>query len=82
MSAPPLSQPPMRGPILGPKEEERQPFQPPSRLFAAWMRDVSENMQQRRDVAAINDADGTLADLTTKFNQLLAHLRDVGFLRE
>jgi hypothetical protein len=28
--------------------------------------------------APIADADGTLADLTTKFNGLLAHLRTVG----
>lgn len=33
-------------------------------------------------LAAIADADGTLADLTTKFNTLLASLRTAGILLE
>ena len=46
-----------------------------TRALEAWQRDVTDRLRGLEAGTAIADADGTLADLTTKFNALLAILR-------
>lgn len=53
----------------------------PTRAVANWQRDVTERLKSLETGAAIANADGTLADLTTKFNALLAELRAAGVIR-
>jgi hypothetical protein len=53
-----------------PKKEDAQ--------FDTFMADFFESITSIQDP---EDADGTLADLTTKFNELLASMREAGIMR-
>jgi len=51
------------------------------RNLANWTTKLSDEIDKMTNGAAIADADGTLADITTKFNALLARLRTQGILK-
>lgn len=51
-----------------------------TRALEAFERDVEKRLTDLKTNTTIADADGTLADLTTKFNALLAALRGADVL--